>query len=159
MSTTGLAILLPAMIVNRCSAERRPIASRGVLMLLKRGTMKEEAGKSLKPNTATRSGTLMPWRRASSSAPWARSSLPKKIASTSMRRQQLQKQLAAQAHGGGARRQQFQRRVIHAGLLQRAAETFAAQQRALVQLRADVGQALAPTRDQMRRRRFTRGQL
>ncbi|MNT84966.1 hypothetical protein D3C72_2250690 [compost metagenome] len=54
-------------------------------MLLRRGTMCSDMGRSLKPRIATCSGILIPCRIASSSAPWARSSLPKKIASTSGR--------------------------------------------------------------------------
>ncbi len=83
MSTTGCAMRLPAINVSICSAARRPMASRGVLMLLRRGTMWAEAGRSLKPRTETCSGILIPQRSASNKAPWARSSLPKKIASTS----------------------------------------------------------------------------
>ena len=57
--------------------------------------------------------------------------------------EQLQEQFAPQADGGRARGQDFQVRVIQTGFLQGFAETFAAQQRALIQLRADVGQTLA----------------
>ncbi|MMZ71779.1 hypothetical protein D1872_353780 [compost metagenome] len=60
MSSTGRATLLPAINVSICSAARRPIASRGVLMLLRRGTMCSDIGKSLKPKIATCSGILMP---------------------------------------------------------------------------------------------------
>ena len=73
--------------------------------------------------------------------------------------EQLQKQFAAQADRGGAWRQHFQVRVIQTGLLQGLAETFAAQQRALVELRTDVGQALAPAGQQVFGRRFAGSQL
>ncbi|MOA05478.1 hypothetical protein D3C78_1250780 [compost metagenome] len=71
----------------------------------------------------------------------------------------LQEQFAAQADRGRAGRQHFQRRVIQAGLLQGFAETFAAQQGALVQLRADVGQAFATAGQQVFGRRFAGRQL
>ncbi|MCY1237423.1 hypothetical protein D9M72_501180 [compost metagenome] len=73
--------------------------------------------------------------------------------------QQLQEQLTTEADGGGAGRQHFQVRVIPTGLLQGFAEAFAAQQGALVQLRADVGQALAAAGQQVFGSRFAGRQL
>ncbi|MNN89886.1 hypothetical protein D3C81_2077620 [compost metagenome] len=70
-----------------------------------------------------------------------------------MRGQQLGENLPAQADGRWPWREHLQARVIGPGLLQGAAEPFATQQGALVQLCADECQALAPARQQVLRRR------
>ncbi len=47
MSSGAIAHLLPAISASNCSAARRPMASRGVRMLLRRGTVQSEPGRSL----------------------------------------------------------------------------------------------------------------
>ncbi|VVN64099.1 hypothetical protein PS685_04540 [Pseudomonas fluorescens] len=73
--------------------------------------------------------------------------------------EQLQEQFAPQANRRRTWRQYFKIRVVQSGFLQSAAITLTAQQRALIELGADIGQMSAATGDQVPGSCFTGLQL